>query len=110
MNTTQQHPDADGKNLVIENRYTMAVSVEPILVATERNGVIRIVTSPHHTAYSIDGNKLLWLGYLRGTDKAMAAVPGSEFRGWKNTKQRRLTEEEISNLIKNRVFVYGGYE
>jgi len=38
MITREQHPDADGKNLVIENHYTMTVSVEPILLATERIG------------------------------------------------------------------------
>ena len=102
---------ADGKHLVFDNPYNGKTEVVKILLATERNGEIRMVDEKEpQIAYKIVGREIFWMGYLRGTEKAMAASPGSEFRGWKRTKQRRLTDAEISDLIKDKIFVFGGVD
>ena len=96
---------ADGAHLVyIAHNGT---KVEKILLATKRNKVIRIIVDDH-SAFVIDGNKVYWSGMLRGVDKALAVAPGSEFRGWKRTKQYRLSDSEISDMVKGRVFQFGG--
>ena len=103
---------ADGKHLVYFNPNLGTVQVEKILVSTKRNNEIRIVTDTPYIeiAYKLNGNEILWMGYLNGLEKALAATPGTEFKGWKRTKQYRLTDNEISDLVKDKIFVYGGVD
>lgn len=95
---------ADGAHLVYVAHN--GTKVEKILLATKRDGEIRIIVDDH-AAFVIDGDKVRWIGMLSGIDKALAAAPGSEFRGWKRTKQYRLTDAEISEMVKGRVFQFG---
>lgn len=97
---------ADGTNLVYVSKHA-GTKVEKILLATKRDGEIRIIVDDN-VAFVIDGDKVRWAGRLRGIDKALAAIPGSEFRGWKRTKQYRLTDAEISEMVKGRVFQFAG--
>jgi len=96
---------ADGAHLVYVAHN--GTKVEKILLATKRDGKVRIILDDH-AAFVIDDNKVYWTGMLSGIDKALAVAPGSEFRGWKRTKQYRLTDSEISELVKGRVFKFGG--
>lgn len=47
------------------------------------------------------------MGPLRKSEKARAAGEGQEFRGWKNTKQYRLTKQEIEAITKGNIFTFG---
>lgn len=96
---------ADGAHLVYVAHN--GTKVEKILLATKRDGEVRIILDDH-SAFVIDDNKVYWSGMLRGVDKALAVAPGSEFRGWKRTKQYRLSDSEITELVKGRVFQFGG--
>jgi len=59
----------------------------------------------YHTIYD---NRCFFNGHLRMVDKAEAAQEGTEFTGWKRTKQYRLTAEEIKSEIGGKIFVNGG--
>lgn len=96
---------ADGAHLVYVAHN--GTKVKKILLATKRDGDIRIIVDDN-VAFVINDNKVYWSGMLRGIDKALAAAPGSEFRGWKRTKQYRLTDAEISEMVKGCVFQFGG--
>ena len=85
--------------------------IEPIKLVTKRDGELRfIVEDPYLPGnhYLIKNNKTLWAGNLQGIDKAMAAAEGSNFSGWKRTKQYRLTKQEIAAEIGGKIFESGG--
>jgi hypothetical protein len=85
--------------------------IEPIQLVSKRDGELRFVVDyPHITGlhYLIKDNKKLWAGHLQGVDKAIAAAEGSDFTGWKRTKQYRLTKQEITAEIGGKIFENGG--
>lgn len=91
--------------------------VYPVVLATVRLSepdTVRIVVDEAdlELAYAVTkgSDAIFWMGQLSGTDKAKAAVPGSEFRGWKRTKQYRLSDEELDDLIAGRIFIFGGLD
>lgn len=95
--------DADGTKLVIyspghEDCDEWGFFYEPIKLATRRNNEDRFITSDDD-CYTIDKNEVNFSGGLNGLDKAIAAKEGDFFKGWKNTKQYRLTQSEISKIF-----------
>ena len=96
------HNDCDEWGFIIEN----------VLLATKRNDDIRFITEDWGLNYTCkegilnNESYLLWNGSLSGTDKALAAQEGQNFTGWKRTKQYRLTKEEISSYLKDKIFKY----
>jgi len=82
--------------------------IEPVLLVTKRNNELRYVTEKSGMHYIIENGATLFAGALSSIDKAFAAAEGSEFVGWKKTKQYKLTKQEISNEIKGKIFESGG--
>lgn len=116
---------ADGTNLVYHNQVEgcdkngfhneKIVYANCRLIGKEANQV-RIVTNDSElfSAYKIVMNpseapdELMFYGFLLGvsSEKALAAEPGSEYAGWKRSKCYRLTVEQISDLVKDKIFIY----
>jgi hypothetical protein len=85
--------------------------IETIKLVTKRDGELRFtINDPYLSgnSYVIRNNKTLWAGNLQGIDKAMAAAEGTNFSGWKRTKQYRLTKQEITAEIGGKIFESGG--
>jgi len=61
-----------------------------------------IVTGSYITLHGDEGASNR--GYLKMIEKAFSVKDGENFIGWNRTKQYRLTRDEISNIIKGRVF------
>ena len=86
----------------------------PIKLATRRlkddnnQGNRFIEDCKTNTYYTINNNSCFFEGFLNGVDKAMNAKEGSEFTGWKRTKQYRLTFDEIKSEIGGKIFTDGG--
>jgi len=107
---------ADGKTLVIydpkrkdsdKNGYIY----EKVVLATKRlkgdelNPRLIVesdVDGAHYVLYNDD--TVSFGGFLSKIEKAEEAKPGTEFSGWKRSKQYRFTETEISDMIKDKVF------
>ena len=103
---------ADGKTLVIyspraKDADSHGLLYEPICLATRRGKDMRIITNTDiGLAYRIEGDTAFWIGGLSKIDRAIEAAEGTEFRGWKNTKQYRYTASEISDATKGKVFKF----
>ena len=91
------HPDAKSNGIV---EYD-------ILCATTRltgddKGLVRFVTDKKGWCFYIDNVKHSFVecgGILGKIEKAFDATEGTEFKGWGNTKQYRLTQEEIKSFV-----------
>jgi hypothetical protein len=78
-----------------------------ILCATTRltgkdKGLVRFVTDKQGWYWHIDDVNKQYVegGYpLNKIENAFDADEGTEFRGWKNTKQYRLTKDEIKSFV-----------
>lgn len=107
---------ADGSKLVIFNPGHKECDewgfvVETIALVSKRDGELRYVVEDEFikgSHYIIKDSKTLWAGNLSSVDKAFAAAEGSNFTGWKRTKQYRLTKQEIAAEIKGKLFESGG--
>lgn len=77
-----------------------------INLATKRDNVVRFVDDC--SAYIIENDHATWIGGLASLDKAKNATEGTDFVGWKRTKQYRLTKTEISNILKGNIYKDGG--
>lgn len=101
---------ADGTKLVVFNPRAgdcdeWGFNLMDVEMATRRDGQDRIILADGF-AYAIEGEAAVWMGSLAKLDKARAAKEGEEFRGWRNTKQYRLTSAEIEGLIKGKIFKF----
>ena len=91
------HPDAKPNGII---EYD-------ILCATTRltgkdKGLVRFVTDKNGWYWHIgdvDNRYVDGGGMLSKIENAFAADEGTEFRGWKNTKQYRLTKDEIKSFV-----------
>jgi len=91
------HPDAK-ENGIIEY---------DILCATTRltgkdKGRVRFITDMDGWYWYIDDIHKQYVeggGALKKIENAFAAEEGTEFKGWKRTKQYRLTKEEIKSFV-----------
>lgn len=107
---------ADGSKLVIFNPGHKECDewgfvVETIALVSKRDGELRYVVEDEYikgSHYIIKDGKTLWAGNLSSVEKAFAAAEGSNFTGWKRTKQYRLTKQEIAAEIKGKLFESGG--
>lgn len=102
---------ADGTKLVVYNPQATdcdewGFNVDGIELATRRNGEDRVLLEDGF-AYKAKDGRAFWMGPLRQIEKARAAGEGQEFRGWKNTKQYRLTKQEIEAITKGNIFTFG---
>jgi hypothetical protein len=91
------HPDSrpDG---IIEYGILCAT----IRLTGEDKNLVRFVTNTNGSAWYIDNihrQLVHGSGILSKIEKAFAASEGSEFKGWGNTKQYRLTREEIKSFV-----------
>lgn len=91
------HPDAKPNGII---EYD-------ILCATTRltgkdKGLVRFVTDKNGWYWHIDDVDNQYVdggGKLSKIENAFAADEGTEFRGWSNTKQYRLTKDEIKSFV-----------
>ena len=91
------HPDAKSNGII---EYD-------ILCATTRltgkeKGLVRFVVNKNGVYFHIDDVDKQYVdgGWpLRKIEKAFDAKEGTEFIGWKNTKQYRLTKDEIKSFV-----------
>lgn len=97
-------PDADEWGFVIKN----------VLLATKRvnsNGTVHTlyprITLKDGFFYALIYDQVCFMGFHRHYEKALNAQPGSYFKGFKNSKQYRYTQDEIDNMIKNKIFHLG---
>jgi hypothetical protein len=91
------HPDSrpDG---IIEYGILCAT----IRLTGEDKNLVRFIIGTDGQAWHIDNTHkqlIYWAGHLSKIEKAFAASEGSEFKGWGNTKQYRLTREEIKSFV-----------
>lgn len=108
---------ADGTKLIIFNPQgsdtdEWGFSTRDIKLATRRDKETRVIvdeTGLSGSNYVIFGDTAKWNGNLRGIEKAIAAPEGSEFRGWKNTKQYRYTRDEIKAITGGKIYTFGFY-
>jgi hypothetical protein len=102
---------ADGTKLFIFNPDNQdadewGFTSEDIQLATRRNDEVRFIYDNGYF-YVIEGEYATWSGYLSGVEKAFEAKEGEDFKGWKKTNQYRLTQAEIEQHIKGKVFKNG---
>jgi hypothetical protein len=57
--------------------------------------------------YQLKNDESLWCGYMRGHSFCQQAKQGEKYRGWRNKECYRLTDDEIENLVKGKVFDFG---
>jgi len=91
------HPDSRPDGII---EYDILCAT--IRLTGEDKNLVRFVTSTSGQAWSIDNihKQLVYgQGILSKIEKAFASAEGSEFKGWKNTKQYRLTKEEIRSFV-----------
>ena len=93
-------PNADSNGLVYDTVIAAAMRY-----TGKRPGNMRLITGGINFAYELVGNdKAGLLGVLGRTDLILAAPEGSNFKGWKGTRQYKYTMSEISAAIKSKVF------
>jgi len=91
------HPDSNS-NGVLENNILCATA----RLTGKEKGLVRFIVDDAGSHYYIDdvNNQIAEHGgWLRNIDTAISAKEGEEFRGWKKTKQYRLTNEEIGQFV-----------
>ena len=91
------HPDAKS-NGIIEYDILCATT----RLTGEDKGLVRFIIDEDGWYFHIDdvNNQYVEGGFPLGKiENAFAADEGTEFRGWKNTKQYRLTEDEIKSFV-----------
>ncbi len=106
---------ADGTKLVVFNPQATdsdewGFSTMDIKLATRRDNQTRVIVDEKGLCasnYVIFGDTAKWNGNLRGIEKAIAASEGSEFRGWKNTKQYRYSKDEIKTITGRKIYTFG---
>ena len=91
------HPDSNS-NGILENDILCATA----RLTGKEKGLVRFIVDGVGSHYYIDdvNNQIAEHGgWLRSVDTALSAKEGEEFRGWKKTKQYRLTKEEIEQFV-----------
>ena len=107
---------SDGTRLVIY-RGVLAnggdcFSVDKILFGTRRGKINRITIDDLDITFALDEDRVVLVGSLsqKTVAPALATSEGQEFRGWKRTKQYRLTKDEIAELVAGKIFNGSGYK
>ena len=83
---------------------------EEVVFGTIRNGETRITILDDRKnpgiSYEIKGTTAVFIGWLGGKTypNALKAKEGTEFRGFKNSKQYKMTRKEIEKLIVGKEF------
>ena len=89
----------------VQFNYEKGLRTEQVYLATRRDGVVRLVTEIETGwAYEVEDTTLYALGGLSKIERAIATPEGTEFRGWQNTRQYRLTSQEIHDIVDGKVF------
>jgi len=91
------HPDSKTDGII---EYDILCAT--IRLTGEDKNLVRFVTNTNGSAWYIDNihrQLVHGSGILSKIEKAFAAAEGSEFKGWGNTKQYRLTREEIKSFV-----------
>ena len=91
------HPDAKS-NGIIEYDILCATT----RLTGEDKGLVRFITDKdgwHWYIDDIDKRFVECGGGLGKIENAFAAEEGTEFKGWKRTKQYRLTKDEIKSFV-----------
>jgi hypothetical protein len=103
---------ADGTKLVMfnpthGNTDKNGFLVYDILVSTRRikTNETRLIVD-RNINYEIHGDTAVFSGFLSGVDKMIEAAEGTEFYGWSRIKQYRYTKEEVSDMVKGKVFKF----
>lgn len=91
------HPDANSDGII---EYDILCATTRL--TGEDKGLVRFIYTKDGWYWHIDDvNKQYLEGNfpLRKIEKAFDAEEGTEFRGWRNTKQYRLTKDEIKSFV-----------
>ena len=91
------HPDAKSNGII---EYDILCAT--MRLTGEDKGLVRFIIDKNGWYWHIDDihkNYVDGGGMLSKIENAFAAEEGTEFRGWNNTKQYRLTKEEIKSFV-----------
>lgn len=91
------HPDAKSNGII---EYDILCAT--IRLKGEDKGLVRFVTDRKGWYWHIDDVDKQYVdggGMLSKIERAFAAKEGTEFRGWNNSKQYRLTQDEIKSFV-----------
>lgn len=91
------HPDANSDGII---EYDILCAT--VRLTGEDKNLVRFITDKEGSYWHIDDvNRQLieYGGMLSKIENALAAEEGTEFRGWRKTKQYRLTKKEIKRFV-----------
>ena len=103
---------ANGNNLIlynpkisISNKYGILVYDIKFAIGLEGK-VMLSVDEDSFSSYTIDGDKALFIGFLKDGKKAFKTKEGESFVGWNRKRKYRLTKNEIRDIVKGKIFSY----
>lgn len=106
---------SDGTKLVVFNpsgkitdEWGFSINDISASINLIKTGEIRFIIKDDfcHSFYEIDGEHACFIGFPHNIKKILEKEEGSKFNGWDRTKQYRYTKEEISNMVKGKIFKF----